>query len=91
MHVGVRARLYHFNVSLYTWPGSADAGARVQVRWTLGAGTQTKVLEPMAINDTASYGNYLRLRAHKPYRFTVRVQKAGYATFTEAKFEPWTD
>ena len=95
MHGGVPKGdgYYHVNVSLFDVAKQAPIGnARVQVQVDEpGVGTATKVLEPMVINGAASYGSYFRLGARKPYWFTVRVQKDGYVTETEAKFHPWTD
>lgn len=84
---------YHVGVSLFDVARQAPiADARVEVEVDEpGSGTVKKTLEPMSINDTASYGTYFRMGAHKPYRLIVRVRKAGYVTVTEATFKPWTD
>jgi len=95
MHGGVpkAGGYYHINVSLTDVAKHAPiANARVEVQVDEpGLGTETKVLEPMVINGTTSYGNYFRIGSRKPYWFTVRVTKPGYVTGTEAKFHPWTD
>jgi hypothetical protein len=64
----------------------ADADVEATV---VGTGTrgEVKVLEPMVLNDTVSFGNYLRLPAGKDsYTIAVAIRRPGEPRPVETKF-----
>jgi cytochrome c5 len=90
MHGGIPSAkgYYHVNVSLRDAATNAeikDAEVQASVANPL-TGSETKKLEPMAIRDTLSYGNYFRMPAKDPYSITVQVRRPGVAQEVEAKF-----
>ena len=80
---------YHVTVSLFdhrTRAPIADADVEATV---VGTGTrgEVKVLEPMVLNDTVSFGNYLRLPANKdPHTIAVAIRLPGEPRPVETKF-----
>jgi len=80
---------YHVMVSLFDRRTSAPiAAADVEAR-VVGAATngEAKMLEPMVLNDTVSFGNYLRLPAGKdPYTIAVAIRLPGEPRPIETKF-----
>ena len=95
MHGGVPSGsgYHHITIRLSdAAKGTPIAGAQVEVEVTQAAsGTQKVVLEPMAINNAPSYGNYLRLASTAPAGYTVRIRRPGSKTYVEAKFGPQAD
>ena len=91
MHGGVPpgGGSYHLNVSLFdAKSGAPVTGAQVLVRVEEpGMAGETKKLEPMVINNVASYGNYFRMRANTSYVITVRVKKTESGVPVEVRFE----
>jgi len=89
MHGGIPSTgYYHVNVSLRDVASNAeirDAEVDVSVANSTG-GSETKKLEPMAIGNTLSYGNYFRMPAKDAYSITVQVRRAGVPQAIEAKF-----
>lgn len=79
MHRGIPAGkgYYHINVSLIDpSTGAAVGDARVEARVEeVGVTGESKALEPMAINNTVSYGNYFRMPGIDPYWITVTVTR----------------
>ena len=90
MHGGIPrgAGYYHVNISLY------DAGTKAAIKNAIVTvrivdpelGEQVKTLEPMAINNAVSYGNYFRLPGTYPYTITVSIHKPGASRPIETKF-----
>ena len=79
MHGGIPEgkAFYHVNISLRDAATNAeikDAEVRVSIASPV-AGGETKRLEPMAIRDTLSYGNYFRMPGKDPYTITVQVSR----------------
>ena len=95
MHGGVPSGSgYHHITILLTdaVKGTPIAGAQVEVEVTQAAsGTQKVGLEPMAINNVPSYGNYVRLVSTAPAGYAVRIRRPGSKTLVEAKFGAQAD
>lgn len=95
MHGGVPSGsgYHHITVRLSdAAKGTPIAGAQVEVEVSQAAsGTQKVALEPMAINNAPTYGNYLRLASTAPAGYTVRIRRPGSKTLSEAKFGPQAD
>ena len=92
MHGGVPsgAGYYHVNVSLVDGASKAPvSGAQVDIRIEQkgGVSVESKTLEPMAIHNAASYGNYVRMAGRATYVMTVRVQRSQSSVPIEARFE----
>ena len=91
MHGGVPsgAGQYHVNVSLFdAKTGAVIPDAQVEVEIDeVGMTSESKKLEPIVIHDTASYGNYFKLRGKTSYVIIVRVRKPDSSRSVEAKFE----
>ncbi len=90
MHGGIPGGkgFYHVNISLREVATNAeikDAEVAVSVAGPV-TGSETKKLEPMAIRDTLSYGNYFRMPGKDPYTITVQVRRPGASQDLEAKF-----
>jgi len=90
MHGGIPEgkAFYHVNISLRDAATNAeikDAEVKVSIASPV-AGGETKRLEPMAIRDTLSYGNYFRMPGKDPYTITVQVSRPGGSGDLEAKF-----
>jgi cytochrome c5 len=90
MHGGIPSGkgYYHLNVSLRDVATNAeikDAEVQASVANPL-SGSETKKLEPMAIRNTLSYGNYFRMPAKDPYSITVQIRRPGVPQEVEAKF-----
>lgn len=91
MHGGVPsgAGHYHVNVSLVDVASKTSIpGANVEIKIDeRGMSSETKTLQPMTINNAASYGNYIKLKRKTRYEFTVKVQKPDSAQPIEVRFE----
>jgi cytochrome c5 len=90
MHGGIPSGrgYYHVNISLRDAVTNAeikDAEVEVGVANPV-TGSETKKLEPMAIGNTLSYGNYFRMSGKDPYTITVQVRRQGASQDIEAKF-----
>jgi cytochrome c5 len=94
MHGGVPtgAGYYHLNLSLADAKTHAPvSGASVEVEYEQPGLTHASAkLEPMAVGP-ASYGNFVRLKAHTAYLITVRVHAPDWPRGVAAKFEHRTD
>lgn len=92
MHGGVPggSGYYHVNVSLLDASNKAPiSDAKVEIRVEqLGGRAESKTLEPVVINNAASYGAYVRMNPKERYALTVQVLKPGAARAAVAKFEP---
>jgi len=79
---------YHLNLTLLDAASHAPIGdARVEASVEeLGMATETKQLEPMAINGRSSYGNYFRMAGSHAYWINVRIERPGMPA-THAKFQ----
>jgi hypothetical protein len=78
---------YHVVVSLRDINSGqvvADAVVRAEVG-PLGMSTQTKSLDLMTINNTASYGNYFIIRSQGPFTVRLWIERPGAAR-SEAVF-----
>lgn len=53
----------------------------------LGLAAETKMLEPMTINQTVTYGNFFRAPGTGPYWITVRIRPRGATEWIETRFE----
>jgi cytochrome c5 len=79
---------YHLIVALHDAATGKDIGdATVEARVASPLGSETKMLEPMAIDATMTYGNYFRMLGSGTYSITVEVRKAGETQPIEAKFD----
>ena len=91
MHGGVPTGTgqYHVNVSLFdAKTGAAITNAQVEVEVDeVGMTSESKKLEPMKTGDTASYGNYFKLRGKSSYVIIVRVRKPDSSRPVEARFD----
>jgi cytochrome c5 len=91
MHGGIPSATgyYHLNISLSDAATNAEIkDAEVEVR--VGnpvTGSEAKKLEPMAIRNTLTYGNYFRMSGKDPYTITVQVRRPGVSQAIEAKFD----
>jgi cytochrome c5 len=95
MHGGVPsgAGHYHVNVSLFDGASHApisDARVDVRIERRGGVGSESKTLEPMAISNAPSYGNYVRMAGKASYVITVWVQRSQPSVPIEARFEHTT-
>ena len=90
MHGGIPrgSSYYHLNISLFdaqTKAAIGDAYVEVKVADPV-MGSQVKTLEPMAFNNTVSYGNYFQLPGKEPYTIAVLIRKPGATNAIETKF-----
>jgi len=80
---------YHVTISLFdrrTRAPIADADVEATVVGTATRG-EIKMLEPMVLNDTVSFGNYLRLPQRKdPYTIAVAIRLPGEPRPVQTKF-----
>jgi cytochrome c5 len=80
---------YHVTVALFdrrTGAPIIDADVEATVVGT-STRTEVKVLEPMVLNDTVSFGNYVRLPSAKdPYTIAVAIRLPGEPRPVETKF-----
>lgn len=53
----------------------------------LGLAHQQKLLEPMQINGTMSYGNYFNMIGSGPFRIELRITRPGKGGTTKTEFE----
>ena len=92
MHGGVPggAGYYHVNVSLVDSTSNSlisDARVDIRIEQRGGVSRESKTLEPMAIPNAPSYGNYVRMVGKATYLMTVRVQRSQPSAPIEARFE----
>jgi len=91
MHGGVPAGrdYYHLNVSLLDRATKARiTNANVEVRVEQpGMSSDSRKLDPVVVNNAASYGRYVRLKPGQQYVITVRVTKPGDPAPAEARFD----
>ena len=81
---------YHVNVSLFDGASHApisDARVDIRIERRGGVGIESKTLEPMAISNAPSYGNYVRMGGKASYVITVWVQRPQPSAPIEARFE----
>jgi len=81
---------YHANVSVLDRTSKApipSARVELQIEQPGGLSSETKALEPVVINNTASYGHYVSLKPKTNYVVTVRVRTGDSPQATEARFE----
>jgi hypothetical protein len=80
---------YHVIVALFdaktgTRITKADVTARVS---EIGLSGEEKKLEPMAIADTETYGNYFRMGGRGPFRIRLAIRVPGQPREIAAEFE----
>jgi cytochrome c5 len=79
---------YHVNISLFdaeTRNAIKDAYVEVRIADPV-MGDQVKTLEPMVINNTLSYGNFVRLPGRNPHTIAVLIRKPGDVQAVQTKF-----
>jgi cytochrome c5 len=91
MHGGIPSGkgYYHVNISLrdaVTNTEIKDAEVDVKVTHPV-TGSESKKLEPMAIRNTLTYGQYFRMPGKDPYTIIVQVRRPGVAQAIEARFD----
>jgi cytochrome c5 len=91
MHGGIPAGsgYYHVNISLRDAATNAeikDAEVEVRVDSPVSGG-ETRKLEPIAIRNTLTYGNYFQMPGRNPYTIVVHVSRPGVPQLIEAKFD----
>ncbi len=90
MHGGIPrgSDYYHLNISLFDAVTKAEIkDAHVEIRVpdpTIGE--QIKTVEPMAFNNSVSYGNYFQLPGQYPHTIIVLIRKAGASRASETRF-----
>ena len=68
--------------------GAYIKDAQVQARAANAvSGGDTKDLAPLALAESASYGNFFRMQGQEPYVITVHVRRPGAAQAVEARFD----
>ena len=91
MHGGVPGsdNEFHANVTVLDRVSKAPiAKAKVEVQVEQpGLTSETQSLEPVVINNLASYGNYVKLKPRTSYVVTVRVRTAESPQPVEARFQ----
>ena len=91
MHGGIPTAkgYYHVNISLRDAATNSEIkDAEVEVRVANPVtGSEAKKLEPMAIRNTLTYGNYFRMPGKDPYTIVVQVLRPGVSQAIEAKFD----
>lgn len=80
---------YYINVTLReAASGAYIKDAQIEVRAANAvSGGDTKSLAPMALAESASYGNFFRMQGQEPYVITVHVRRPGAAQTIEARFD----
>ena len=84
------AGFYHVNVSLFDGASHApisDARVDIRIQRRGGVGMESRTLEPMAVGNAPSYGNYVRMGGKASYVITVWVRRPQPSTPIEATFE----
>jgi cytochrome c5 len=91
MHGGIPGGkgYYHVNISLFDSKTKAEiTDAQVAVKITDPVmGDETKKLEPIAVNNAISYGNYFRIPGNDPRTIVVQIRRPDRSRIIEAKFE----
>ncbi|MBI2311243.1 MAG: hypothetical protein HYU77_01910 [Betaproteobacteria bacterium] len=91
MHAGVpkgKAQ-YHVLIAVFnrkTKQRISDAVVEATVG-EVGFRGERKKLDPMAINDTITYGNYFRMPGVGPYVIAVKIRTPGMARAAEVRFD----
>lgn len=79
---------HHVNVSLFDADTRVEIkDAQVQARVSNPLTGTTRKLEPMAVNNMVSYGNYFQMIGSDPYTVTVEIRRPGMPQPVEATFE----
>jgi len=83
------AGYYYVNLTLReTASGAYIKDAQVELRAANAvSGGDTKSLAPMALAESASYGNFFRMQGQEPYVLTVHVRRPGVTQPIEARFD----
>lgn len=90
MHGGIPTdRYYHLTVAIFDdTSGERITGAEVTAR-VVGKGESgpSKLLEPMIIGGSRSYGNYFRMPGDSPYRIELKIHHPEISRVIRATFE----
>lgn len=90
MHGGAPAgrHAYHLTIAVFdAASGARVADATVEARVSeLGLAGPRRRLEPMAIGDTVTFGNYVDLPGEGPYRIRIWIARPGRADTVETEF-----
>jgi len=90
MHGGVPRgpHAYHVVAAVFDAPtGERIADARVAARVTpSGLPAEARMLEPMEIAGTLTYGNYFTMGGSDPYRIELSITRAGAVEPVEVEF-----
>lgn len=91
MHKGAQsgASKYHVMVAIFdakTGARAADAEVKARVE-SLGLGGQEKTLEPMAIANAMTYGNFFDMSGKGTFRIILQVRRPGEPRPIEVRFE----
>ena len=80
---------YYVSITLRDDKTKADIkNAQVEARAAHPVtGGETKNLELITVNETASYANYFRMQGEEPYTITVQIRRPDSARRTEARFD----
>lgn len=80
---------YYVNLTLReSTSGTYIKDAQVEARAANAvSGGDTKTLAPVALAESASYGNFFRMQGREPYVITVQVRRPGAAQAIEARFD----
>ncbi len=90
MHGGPPRGTNHYHVMISIFDGATgrrvdDATVEAEVAGLDMAGVR-KRLEPMAIADTVTYGNYFHMIGHDRYRIRLHIRRPGAADAVETAF-----
>lgn len=80
---------YYVTVALFDTPSGQridDAVVKARVSTTVGVGPE-KILEPMTIANSRSYGNYFVMGGVGPYKITVHIRRPSSSDAIQAQFE----
>lgn len=80
---------YYVTVALFDTPSGQridDAVVKARVSTAVGVGPE-KILEPMTIANSRSYGNYFVMGGVGPYKITVHIRRPGSSDAIQAQFE----
>jgi len=80
---------YYINLTLReSASGAYIKDAQVEARAANAvSGGDTRNLAPVALAESASYGNFFRMQGREPYVITVHVRRPGAAQAIEARFD----
>lgn len=91
MHGGLPSgrSMYHVMVAVFdakTGQRIIEAQVRARVE-EVGLSSEEKTLQPMAVANAVTYGNFFRMAGRGVFRITVQIRLPGTTRMTELKFE----